>query len=79
VRYVSNMQEIEDFLDENDELVIRKNNQNDMIIMSMEEYKEKLLKEKIEKSLAESEEDIKNGRVKDAAVVFEEWKVRYEV
>jgi len=79
MRQVSNIQEIEEFLDENDELVIKKNNKNDMIIMSMEEYKEKLLKEKIERNLAESEEDIKNGRVKDAAVVFEEWKVKYEI
>ena len=79
MRQVNSIREIEEFLDENGEMVIGKNNKNNVIIMSMEEYREKMLRENIEKSLLESEQDIENGRVKDATEVFEELKTQYGI
>ena len=38
-------------------------NNNDIVIMKMEEYREKLLKEDIEEHLLKAEDDIRNGRV----------------
>ena len=77
MRQVNSISEIEEFLDENGEMVIGKNNKNNVVIMSMEEYREKMLKENIEKNLIEAEHDIENGRVKDATEVFENWKGEY--
>ena len=79
MRQVNSIREIEEVLDENGEMVIGKNNKNNVVIMSMEEYREKMLRENIEKSLLESEQDIENGRVKDATEVFEEWKTQYGI
>ena len=79
MQQVNSIREIEEFLDENGDMVIGKNNKNDVVIMSMEEYREKMLRENIEKSLLESEQDIENGRVKDANEVFEEWKAKYGI
>ena len=38
-----------------------------------------MLNREIDKKLIQSEEDYKNGRVKDADVVFEEWKTKYGI
>ena len=45
----------------------------------MEEYKEKLLKKDIEEHLLKAEDDIENGRVKEAREVFKEWKEQYGI
>lgn len=45
----------------------------------MEEYKKKLMREKIEKDLLEAEEDIENGRVKDSTDVFKDWNEKYGI
>ncbi len=47
--------------------------------MSMEEYKRKLLEDEIEKKLLKSEEDYKNGKVKNAEDVFKEWEKKYGI
>ena len=54
-------------------------NNNDIAIMKMEEYREKLLKEDIEEHLLKAEDDIRNGRVRDAREVFKEWKEKYGI
>lgn len=75
---VTNIQEIKTAINRNGEMVIAKNN-NDIIIMKMEEYKEKLLKKDIEEHLLRAESDIKNGRVREAREVFKEWKEMYGI
>ena len=47
--------------------------------MPQKEYREKLLKEDIEKHLLKAEDDIKKGRVRDAREVFKEWKEKYGI
>ena len=79
MKQVSNLQELETAVNLNGEMVVSKNDRNKIIIMSMEEYKKKLMKERIEKNLLKSEEDIENGRVKDADDVFKEWNAKYGI
>lgn len=62
---VTNIQDLKTAVNQNGEMVIAMNN-NDIVIMKMEEYREKLLKEDIEEHLLKAEDDIRNGRVKDA-------------
>ena len=59
-------------------MVITMNN-NNIVMMKMEEYREKLLKKDIEEHLLKAEEDIKNGRVRDAREVFKGWKEKYGI
>lgn len=74
-----NIKAIETAVNQYGEIVISKNNKNDVVIMSMEEYRKKLLDKDIIKHLLKAEEDIKNGRVEDARRVFKEWKEKYEI
>lgn len=75
---VTNIQDLKTAVNQNGEMVIAMNN-NDIVIMKMEEYREKLLKEDIEAHLLKAEEDIRNGRVKDAREVLKGWKEKYGI
>ena len=66
---VKNIQDLKTAVTQNGEMVITMNN-NDIVIMKMEEYREKLLK---------VEDDIRKGRVRDAREVFKEWKEKYGI
>ena len=75
---VTNIQDLKTAVNQNGEMVIAMNN-NDIVIMKMEEYREKLLKEDIEEHLLKAEDDIRNGRVKDSREVFKGWKEKYGI
>ena len=79
MQQVTNIQELENAIIENGEMVVSKDNDNTVVLMSMEEYKKKMLKKDIEEHLLRAEDDIENGRVRDAIEVFEEWKTVYGI
>ena len=56
---VTNIKEIEIAVEQYGEVVVSKDKQNKVIIMSMEEYKKKKLNDKIDEHLLKSEEDIR--------------------
>ena len=76
---LKNIQEIETAVNEYGEIVISRNSINNIIVMSMEEYRKKLLQYEIEQKLLQSEEDYRNGNIKDAEEVFKEWEEKYEI
>ena len=76
MKQVTNIQQLETAINQNGEMVISKDN-NNIIIMNMEEYRNKALEKDIEKHLLKAEDDIKNGRVREAREVFNEWKEKY--
>ena len=76
---VTNIQDLKTAVNQNGEMVIAMNNNNDIVIMKMEEYREKILKEDIEEHLLKAEDDIRKGRVRDAREVFKEWKEKYGI
>ena len=61
------------------DIVLSKNERNNVFVMSIEEYRKKLLDEEIDRKIMESEEDYNNGRVKDAEEVFKEWEEQYGI
>ncbi len=75
---VTNMQDLKTAVNKNGEMVITINN-NNIVIMKMEEYREKILKKDIEEHLLKAEDDIRNGKVKDAREIFKEWKKDYGI
>ena len=78
MQQVTNLQELETAVNLNGEMVISKNNRNNMIIMSMEEYKKKLLDEELERKLLKAEKQIEEGKTVKAADVFRELEEQYE-
>lgn len=78
MQQVTNIHELKTAINQNGEMVISKN-KDKIIIMDMEEYRKKLINKDIQKHLLKAEDDIKNGRVRDARKVFEEWKEKYGI
>lgn len=78
MQQISDIQELKTAVNENGEMVITVSDDN-IIIMKMEEYRKKMIKEDIEKHLLKAEEDIENGDVTDARAVFKEWKEKYGI
>lgn len=78
MQQITNIKELRTAVNQNGEMVITIKNGN-IIIMKMEEYRKKLMKEDIEKHLLKAEEDIEMGRVKEVREVFEEWKDKYGI
>lgn len=78
MQQITNIQDLKTAVNENGEMVITLNNDN-IFIMKMEEYIKKIMKEDIEKHLLKAEDDIKNGRVREAREVFKEWKEQYGI
>ncbi len=79
MQQLTNIKEIETAVNQYGEIVVRKNNKNNVVVMSMEEYKKKMLDEEIERKILKSEEDYNNGRVKEAEDVFKEWELKYGI
>lgn len=77
MQQVTSLQEIETVINQNGEMVIGKNNKNNVIIMSMEEYRNGIFDDETVKKLLKSEEDIENGRTRKATDVIKELKAKY--
>ena len=72
-----NMQEVETAMNKYGDIVLTKNEKNNVIVLSVEQYKEKLLDEEIEKKLLKAEKQIEEGKTVKAAEVFKELEVKY--
>lgn len=58
-------------------IIVKRKDKEDLIIISMEEYKKKLYLADLDKKLLEGEEDIINGDVYDARDVLMELREKY--
>lgn len=74
---LSNIQEIEDAVNQYGEIVIRKNKNNNVVVMSMDEYRKKMLNNQIEKKLLKAERQIAEGKTVKADEVFKELEEQY--
>lgn len=63
----------------NEPVFITKNGYGDMVIMSMEVYEETMKKLDIYRNIEISEEQVKNGQVKDAKKSLENMRAKYEL
>lgn len=77
MQQVRSIEDIETALNKNGEMVIGKNNKNNVIVMSMEEYRNNIFDKETIKSLMKSEEDIEKGRTRKGAEVIKEFKEKY--
>ena len=77
MQQLTNIKELEMAIDKNGEMLVSKNSKNNVIIMSMEEYKQRIMKEDIIKKLKKSEEEIESGKGIEADVAFKELRQKY--
>lgn len=75
------LKEIEEILEPYGEIkepiIVKRKNKKDVVIISFEEYKKKILEADIIEKLKQSEEDIENGRIVDAKLVLQELSEKY--
>ncbi len=69
-----NLKEIETAVNRYGEVVLSKNNKNNFIVMSMEEYNKNILREEIIKALKKSEQEIENGEGIESDEAFKKLK-----
>ena len=72
-----NIQEVETAMNKYGDIVLTKNDKNNVIVLSVEQYKEKLLDEEIEKKLLKAEKQIEEGKTVKATEVFKELEEKY--
>ena len=72
-----NTQELENALNKYGDIVLTKNSKNDVIIMSISEYKRKLKDNELSKKLDKAEQQIKDGKTVKATTVFRELEEKY--
>lgn len=77
MQQVTNIKELETAVNQNGEMVVSKNSRNNIVVMSMEEYKEKLLDREIENKLLKAEKQIEEGKTFKATEVFKELEEKY--
>ena len=68
---------IENYTAIEEPIVVKRENKDDLIIISMEEYRKKIFLADLDRRLQEGEDDIRNGRVRDAREVFKELRHKY--
>ena len=74
---VTSLKEIEAYISQNGEIVIYKDNNNNLIVMNMGEYKNNIFDKETVNKLLKSEEDIEKGRTKKASDVIKVLREKY--
>ncbi len=77
MQQLTNLKEIETAVNQYGEIVVSKNSKNNVVVMSMEEYNKKILKEEISKALKKSEQEIENGEGIESDEEFKELRQKY--
>ena len=78
MQQVKSIKELEEAINLNGEMIVSKNSKNKVIIMSIEEYKNRLLEDELNKKLKKAEKQIKDGKTVNAKKVFKELEEKYE-
>ena len=76
MQQVNNIKDLKMAVNQNGEMVVTVNN-NQVVIMNMEEYRNKIFDKETEKSLLKSEEDIEKGRTRKGVEVLKELEEKY--
>ncbi len=79
MQQLTNIQAIETAVNQLGDLVISKNKKNKVVLMTMEEYRKKILDDEIDRKLLQSKDDYEKGKIRDAEDVFKEWEAKYGI
>ena len=77
MRQLINMKNLETAVEEYGEIVISKNNKNNVIVMSMEEYTKENIEKDVIKKLKKLEQEIENREGIESDSAFKELRQKY--
>ena len=72
MKKISSFQDLETTINKNDKMIIQRNSDSNIIVMSMNEYNNKIIKK-----LKQSEKEIERGEGIDSDEFFEELKAKF--
>lgn len=83
MRKVITVEEIEKTVKEysniEEPIIVKRKNNNDLVILSMDEYKKKIFLNELNKKLEEGEEDLQNKRTYKLRDVINEFRSEYGI
>ena len=77
MQQLTNLKEIETAVNQYGEIVLSKNNKNNFVVMSMEEYNKNILREEIIKTLKKLEQEIENGEGIESDEALKKFRQKY--
>ena len=77
MQQLTNLKEIETAVNQYGEVVLTKNNKNNFVVMSMEEYNKNILREEIIKTLKKLEQEIENGEGIESDEALKKFRQKY--
>lgn len=67
-----------DFLDEvNEPIIVKRENKQDLVVISLEQYKKQIFLEKLSSKLEKSKKEVEQGKVHSARTIFKEMRTKY--
>lgn len=76
------LQEVESTVNDMDDviepIIVKRNNKQDLVIISLEQYKKELFLMELSNKLEKSEKEYEQGKIHDARKVFKELRAKYE-
>lgn len=65
-------------LDEiNEPIIVKRNNKQDLVVISLEEYKKQIFLTKLSSKIEKSKKEVAQGKVHSARTVFKELRAKY--
>ena len=65
-------------LDEiNEPIIVKRNNKQDLVVISLEQYKKQLFITELSSKIEKSKKEVEQGKVHSARTVFKELKAKY--
>ncbi len=61
----------------NEPIIVKRNNKQDLVVISLEQYKKQLFMAELSSKLEKSKKEVEQGKVHSARTVFKELRAKY--
>lgn len=69
--------EVDSFDEVNEPIIVKRKNKQDLVVISLEQYKKQMFLEKLSSKLEKSKKEVEQGKIHSARTVFKEMKTKY--
>ena len=69
--------EVDSFEEVNEPIIVKRENKQDLVVISLEQYKKQIFLEKLSGKLEKSRKEVEQGKVHSARTIFKEMKTKY--
>ena len=69
--------EVDSLDDVNEPIIVKRKNKQDLVIISLEQYKKQIFLENLSSKLEKSKKEVAQGKVHSARTIFKEMRAKY--